>query len=78
MNPGIYQGIAPIILAPQTLLITDTKEVVVDAELGGAWVYKTPWQVTRTGVDRSTPGNICNSIRLVEPSSPVMIGIVGT
>ena len=78
MNPGIYQGIAPIILAPQTLLITDTKEVVADTELGGASVYRTPWQVIRTGVNRSTSGNIHNDVSLVEQSSPVMIVIVGT
>ena len=36
MNPGIDQGIAPILLAPQTLLMPATKEVVADAALVGA------------------------------------------
>ena len=31
MNLGIYQGIAPIVLAPQTLLVPVTKEVVANA-----------------------------------------------
>ena len=36
INTGIDQGIAPIILSPQTLLMPATKEAVADAELGGA------------------------------------------
>ena len=31
-----------------------------------------------TGVNGSTPGNIGNSIGIVEISSPVLIGIIGT
>ena len=35
MNPGIDQGIAPIILVPQMLLTPWKKEVVADAASGG-------------------------------------------
>ena len=37
LNPGVDQGIAPIILASQMLLTPVTKEVVADVVLGGAW-----------------------------------------
>ena len=36
MNPRIDQRIVPIVLAPHTLLVTETKEVVADAASGGA------------------------------------------
>ena len=36
MNPNFDKGIAPIVLAPQTLLATKTKEVVAETTLGGA------------------------------------------
>ena len=36
INPGIDQVIAPISLAPQTLLANATKEVLADTALGGA------------------------------------------
>ena len=62
MNPRIYQSIALIILAPQTLLTPAMKEVVVDAASGSAWVNRTPQKVIWTGVGRSTPGNIHNSV----------------
>ena len=55
MNLRIDKRIAPLVVAPQTLLIPATKEVVVDAALGGAWINSTPRQVSRTGVDGSTP-----------------------
>ena len=42
MNPVIDQGIAPISLAPQTLLAPVTKEVVADVASGGAWINRTP------------------------------------
>ena len=45
MNIRIYKGVAPIMLAPQTLLAHKTKEVVVDAASGGARVNRTLWQV---------------------------------
>ena len=38
MNPEIYQGISPIVLAPQTILVPPKKEADVDAESGGAWI----------------------------------------
>ena len=36
MSPRIYQRIAPIVFAPQTLLTTATKEVVANMASGGA------------------------------------------
>ena len=78
MNPRIDQGIVPIFLAPQTLLAPATKEVIAEAASGGAWVNRTLCQLSRTGVYGSTPGNIHNSIGVVEPPSPVLIVIVAT
>ena len=63
-NPLIDQGIAPIVLMPQTFLTSATKEVVVDAASGGAWNHRTPHEISRTGIDGSTSGNICNSIEI--------------
>ena len=77
-NLGINQGIVPIILVPQTLLTPVTKEVVADAASGGAWVHRNLRQVSRMGVNGSTPGNILNDIGIVEPSYPALIGIVVT
>ena len=73
MNPSIDDSIAPIGEDSQTLLMPMTKEVVADAACGGAWVNRNPWQVSRTGVDRSTRGNVCNSVSVEHASSPVLI-----
>ena len=35
-------------------------------------------RVSRTGIDGSTPCNIGNAVRVIELSSPVLIGIIGT
>ena len=70
--------IAMIIIVPQTLLTPETKEFVVDTELGGKWINRNPWQVSRKGVNRSTPGEIRNAVSVGNAPSPVMIGIVGT
>ena len=63
---------------PQTLLAPTTKEVVVDAASGGAWVNRTLRQVIKTGVNGSTSGDIHNSISVIELSWPVLNGIVVT
>ena len=78
MNPGIDQRIAPILVAPQTLLTPATKEVVADAASGGAWVNRTPRKPIRTGVDGSTPGNIRNSVSAENSLSRFLIGIFAT
>ena len=78
MNLGVEQGIAPIILAQQTLVATGTKEVVANAALGGAWINRTPRKVSSTGIDRITTGNIRDAVRVVEPPSPVLVVIVDT
>ena len=67
-----------IVAAPQTLLTPDTKEVVADAACGGAWVNRTPRRVIRTGVDGSTPGDVCNDVSIKHATSPVLIVIVAT
>ena len=59
------------------LLTPATKEIVEDAASGGAWTSRTHRQVSRTGIDGTTPGNIRNSVSVVEPTSQVIIGIVG-
>ena len=76
INPGIYKGVLLILLAPQTLLETTPKEVVAYAESGGVWINRTLRQVSRTGVDGSTPCDICHTVSVVEPPYPVLIGIV--
>ena len=78
MNPVIYQGIAPIVMAPQMLLAPVTNEVGVEAVSSGAWVKRTPWQVIRAGVDGSTLGDIRHAVSVIEPPSPVLIGISAT
>ena len=60
--PGVDQEVALIILAPQTLVEPETKEVVADAASGGTWVHRNLEQVISMRVDGSTPGNIFNSV----------------
>ena len=76
-NPGIDQWIAPIILAPQTLLTPVTREVIADAASGSVWINRTLRQVIMIRANVITPGYICNAIGIVETSSPVLVGIVG-
>ena len=78
MNPRIDQIIAPVLVAPHTLLTSEMKEFVADAASGGVWVNRTPRQVIRMGVDGSTPGNIRNAVSVEHSSSPFIIGIVAT
>ena len=78
MNLGIEQGIEPIILAQQTLMTPVTKEVVANTALGGAWLNRTPRQVSSTGIDGITPGDIRDAVSVVEPPSPVLVVIVDT
>ena len=61
LNPSIGGSIAPIGEDYQTLSTTETKEVVADAASGGVWVKRSPLQVSRTGFDGITPGNVCNA-----------------
>ena len=77
-NPGIDQGIVVIKLTPQMILTPATKEIVADAASGGAWTSRNTWRVSRTDVNRITPGNIGNAIGIIETPSPVIIGIIGT
>ena len=52
-----------------------TKEVLADAASGGVWINRNPRQVSRMGVNGSTPGETGHSIRYQRAPSPVMIGI---
>ena len=45
---------------------------------GGAWVNSTPRKVSRTGVDRSTLGDVCNDVIVESAPSPVLIEIFST
>ena len=78
MNPGIDQGIAAIVLVPHMLLPPVTKEIVAYADYSGAWTSINTRQVSRTDANIITPGNIGNNIGIVEPSSPILIGNIGT
>ena len=76
MKPMIYQRIAPPVVAPHMLLLPDTKEVVAETALSGAWVNRTLHRVSRTGVNGSTPGDMGHIVR-IDPSL-VLIGVFGT
>ena len=78
MKPGIDRGISPIVLAPQTLLVTAKEEVTMNTASSGAWINRTPRKIIRTGVDRITPGNILNTVSVVESTSIVLVVIVAT
>ena len=54
------------------------KEIFADATSGNMWTNRTLWQVSRMGVDRTTPGNIGHDCGISENSSPDLIGIIGT
>ena len=58
INPGIDQWITSIVLAPQTLLAPEIKEVIMDVASGSTWVNSNPQQLIWTGVNGSTLGNI--------------------
>ena len=75
--PTKNPGIAVIRLAPQTLLKPVTNEIAAEMALRGTWIQRTPRKLIRTGVNRSTPGDICNAIGIFETSSPDLIGIIG-
>ena len=77
MNPGIDQGIALIILAPQTLFAPAMKEVVVYMASGSVSVHRTPRKLRSTDIDGSTPGGICNAVSFFELYYRFMIGTVG-
>ena len=62
MNPRIYPKIVPIVVATQTLLTPEMKEVVADAACGSTWVNRTQRQFIITGIDVSTPGDVFNAV----------------
>ena len=78
LPPSTNPGIVVVVLTPPTLLTPVTNEIVVEAASGGAWASRTPRQFSKTGVNRSTPGNIGNYIVIVETSSLDIIVIIGT
>ena len=59
MNPSIYPRVFPIVAAPQTLLMPETKEFATAC--GGVWVNRNPRKVISTGFGRSAPGDIFNA-----------------
>ena len=68
----------PIGGASQTISTPATKEVVAHAACGGTWINRTPRQVSHTGVDRSTTGNVFNAVFVKHATSPVLIISVTT
>ena len=78
INLRIEQRIELIVVAPQNLLTPDTKKFVADAACGGAWFNRTPWQLSRTGVNGITPGDVFNDVSVKNVLSPVLIGIGST
>ena len=75
---GIYKAVAPIIFVPQMLMTPVTKEIVADTASGGTWIYRILQQVSSKSINGSNKGETHNAIGIIEPSSPVMIVIVGT
>ena len=55
----------PIVLAPQTLIMSVAKKLFADVTSGNAWTNWTPRQIIRTGVNRSTPGNIGHACGII-------------
>ena len=78
MNPRIVQSIAPIFIAPKTLLTPATKGVVADTVLGDALVNSTLRQVSQAGVDGSGPCNFGHTVNIKHAPYQVLIVIVGT
>ena len=78
LTPLTNPGIAEIVLTLQIIMTPARKEILTDAASVGTWTYRTPRRVIRTGIDGSTPGDIGNSIVIVEKFSPDLIGIIGT
>ena len=74
MNLRLYNRIAPIGWASQTLFTPVTKEVVADAACNSMWVDQTQRQVIRTGFDRITSGDTGLALSSKSYTSPVMIG----
>ena len=68
--------IVPSVSVPQTVLISDMKEVVADPACCGAWVNRTPKQAISTGVGKSTPCNVCNHVSIKQAPSPFPVGMV--
>ena len=68
----------PIILAPQTLMMPAAKKIFTNAASGNAWTNRALRQIIRTGVNRTTLGNISHDCGISETSSPALIGIIGT
>ena len=77
-NSRIDHSIAPVVVAPQTVLTPEMKEVVVDTVCGSAWVNRNPQRLIRTGVNGSTLANVFNAVRFEHSTSPFLIGIVAT
>ena len=55
-----------------------TKEVVAEEASDSAWFNRNMQKASRTRLERSTPGDICHAVSVVEPPSPVLIGTVST
>ena len=67
MNKGVDKGIVMIVLAQHNLLATLIDYVVADKDSGGAWIKRTPRQVSRAQFDGSTPCNIFIAVSVVDP-----------
>ena len=65
----------PIVAALQKLVTPAMKEVDADAAYGGARVNRSPQRVSKTGVNRGTPGNVCYSVSVRHAPSLFQIGI---
>ena len=67
----------PLVLVPPTLITPAVKKIFAEKMSGNAWTNRTPWQVSRTGVNGTTLGNIGNAYVIRKTSSPDLLAIIG-
>ena len=53
------------------------KEIFANVTSGNMWINRTPRKVSRTGINRTTPGNIVHACGISETSFTPLIGIIG-
>ena len=78
MDLRIDDRIVPIGVDNKNLSMPATKEFPADAACGGAWVNRTLCQVSQTGVNASTPGDVCNAVSAKHSPYTVLIGSLTT
>ena len=63
---------------PHTLQMPEVKEIFADVTSGNTWTSRTPWQICRTGIDRSIPISTPSYSGMIEYSTPDSSDNTGT